>query len=67
MPSQHQLDNSHLSLSEAAKLKELLTLVSVDTLTALLIFWSGWSDSNRRPPTPHDEPETEAFSTPLQA
>jgi hypothetical protein len=42
-----------LKLTLLFNTKELLTLVSVDVLTALLFFWSGWSDSNRRPPTPH--------------
>ena len=58
-PTDIQLDSAmkeeriSLSLGGAAESKKLLTLVSVDALTAFFIFWSGWSDSNRRPPTPH--------------
>ena len=58
-PTDIQLDSAmkeerlSLSLGGAAESKKLLTLVPVDALTALFFFWSGWSDSNRRPPTPH--------------
>ena len=58
-PTDIQLDSAmkeerlSLSLGGAAESKKLLTLVSVDALTAFFFFWSGWSDSNRRPPTPH--------------
>ena len=58
-PTDIQLDSAmkeerlSLSLGGAAESKKLLTRQQRRELTAFFIFWSGWSDSNRRPPTPH--------------
>ncbi len=58
-PTDIQLDSAmkeerlSLSLGGAAESKKLLTRQQRRVLTAFIVFWSGWSDSNRRPPTPH--------------
>ena len=58
-PTDIQLDSAmkeerlSLSLGGAAESKKLITRQQRRVLTAFIVFWSGWSDSNRRPPTPH--------------